>query len=89
MMTLWLGQEWWYGMYHRTLKGGGGGKDQISGLSVNFAFHSVAGQKAHDEKDGLPGLFMTCLAKWSGNTVWPQQVPVKKIPQSLKMPEIC
>lgn len=35
-----------------------------------------------------PGLVTTCLIKDVENTVCLQQVPVKKIPLGLKMPEI-
>ena len=38
---------------------------------------------------GHLGLGMTCLAKEFKSIVWSQQVPVKEMPLSLKMPERC
>lgn len=64
-------------------------QDWMSDFAGNFSFQRVAEQKSHDEMGGHLGLGMTCLAKEFKNIVWSQQVPVKEMPLSLKMPERC
>ena len=64
-------------------------QDWVSDFAGNFAFHRVAEQKSQDAMGGHLGLGVTCLAKEFKNIVWSQQVPVKQMPLSLKMPERC
>ena len=63
--------------------------DWMSDFAGNFTFQRVVEQKSHDEMGGHLGIGVTCLAKEFKNIVWSQQVPVKKMPFSLKMPERC
>lgn len=64
-------------------------QDLVSDFAGNFAFHRVAEQKSQDAMGGHLGLGVTCLAKDFKNIVWSQQVPVKQMPLSLKMPQRC